>query len=78
MANAYLAEGRNEIDVFVMFGGTEIRVPADWSVQVEVFSLLGGFSDKRRSTVQVVPDPGKVLVIKGFVMFGGGEVKLAK
>ncbi len=78
LANAYLAEGRNEIDVFVMFGGTEIRVPADWSVQVEVFSLLGGFSDKRRSTVQVVPDPGKILVIKGFVMFGGGEVKLAK
>lgn len=76
LSNAQLAEGRNEIDVFVLFGGTEVIVPADWSVQVEVFSILGGFSDKRKSSVQVVPNPNKVLVVKGFVMFGGGDVKL--
>ncbi|TRX62671.1 hypothetical protein FNH22_00830 [Fulvivirga sp. M361] len=78
LTNAQLAEGVNELDVFVMFGGTEIRVPADWSVRVEVFSILGGFTDKRKSSVQVVPNPDKVLIVKGFVMFGGGEVKFSR
>ncbi|MEM7109622.1 MAG: DUF5668 domain-containing protein [Bacteroidota bacterium] len=77
LGHARLAEGRHELDLFILFGGTEIRVPADWSVQVEVFSILGGFSDKRKSSVQVVPEPNKVLVVKGFVMFGGGDIKLA-
>lgn len=73
---ADLAKGRNVLDIFVIFGGTEVLVPPDWTVHVEIFSLLGGFSDKRSSVVKVVPNPDKVLVIKGFVMFGGGEVKL--
>ena len=77
LGNAELAHGKNELDLFVLFGGTEIRVPADWSVQVEVFSILGGFSDKRKSSVQVIPDSSKILVVKGFVMFGGGDIKLA-
>lgn len=78
LRNAELAEGTQVLDVFVMFGGTEIIVPPTWNVQVEVFSLLGGFSDKRSSTVKVMPDSGKMLIIKGFVMFGGGDVKLSK
>lgn len=78
MRGAALAPGTHILDIFVMFGGTEIIVPPDWTVRVEVFSLLGGFSDKRYSTLKVIPDSDKVLVIKGFVMFGGGEVTLAK
>ena len=78
LRNAELAEGTQELDVFVMFGGTEIIVPPNWAIQNEVFSLLGGFSDKRVSTLKVVPEPGKTLIIKGFVMFGGGEIKYAK
>lgn len=76
LRGAELAKGNNVLDVFVIFGGTEIIVPPDWTVHVEVFSLLGGFSDKRSSALKVVPNPEKVLVIKGFVMFGGGDIKL--
>ncbi len=76
MRNAELAEGHNVLDVFIMFGGTSLIVPPDWNVRVEVFSLLGGFGDKRYSVVKVVPNPEKTLLIKGFVMFGGGEVSL--
>jgi len=61
-----------------MFGGTQVIVPPDWTVRVEVFSLLGGFSDNRHSDLKVIPDSDKVLIIKGFVMFGGGEVSLKK
>lgn len=78
LRNAQLAEGTNVLDLFVMFGGSTILVPPDWAVKVEVFSILGGFSDKRNSALKVVPQPGKSLIIKGFVMFGGGEVKLTK
>lgn len=78
MRGASLAEGNNLLDVFAMFGGTSIIVPQDWTVKVEVFSILGGFSDNRDQTVKVVPHPNKVLTIKGFVMFGGGDVKYTK
>ena len=78
LRQANLAEGNNVLDVFCMFGGTSIIVPQDWTVKVEVFSVLGGFSDKRDSSVKVVPHPNKVLTVKGFVMFGGGDVKFTK
>jgi predicted membrane protein len=76
MRNAELAPGQNLLDVFIMFGGTSIIVPPDWNVNVEVSSVLGGFGDKRYSALKVVPDPEKTLVIKGLVMFGGGEISL--
>jgi predicted membrane protein len=78
MRGAALAPGTQVLDIFVMFGGTHILVPPDWTVRVEVFSLLGGFGDKRYSNLKVIPDSEKTLVIKGFVMFGGGEVSLNK
>lgn len=70
------AETKNVLDVFAMFGGSTIIVPADWNVRIEVTALFGGFSDKRKSlSDSSIKDPRKELFIKGFVMFGGGEVK---
>jgi len=62
-----------EIHVHTVFGGCEVIVPEDWNVKIEVFSLFGGFSDERKSAV-VTPDSPRV-VIKGFTIFGGGELK---
>lgn len=78
LRNCVLAEGKNDLDIFVMFGGTEIIVPQNWAVNNEVFTLLGGFADKRSSALKVMPESGKTLNIKGFVMFGGGDLKLTK
>lgn len=61
------------IDMFTMFGGSKFIVPSDWNVKVEVISILGGFSDKRSISMSEV-DTNKVVVIKGFAIFGGGEV----
>ncbi|MDH5367623.1 MAG: cell wall-active antibiotics response protein [Cyclobacteriaceae bacterium] len=63
------------IDIFTMFGGTDVIVPEDWTVKVETSAIFGGFSDKRKSVVNVVNNPDKTLVIKGLIIFGGGEVK---
>ncbi|WKZ70423.1 MAG: LiaF-related protein [Melioribacteraceae bacterium] len=70
-----LAKGTNYLDVFAMFGGSDITMPADWNVRIDVVPIFGGFSDKRRKDPNQVPDPEKKLIIKGLVLFGGGNLK---
>ena len=78
LRNANLSEGENVLDIFTLFGGASLLVPQDWTIKVEVFSIFGGFGDKRNSSVKVMPHPNKVLIVKGFVMFGGGDIKYNK
>jgi hypothetical protein len=64
--------GEAVIDVFAMWGGIEIRVPDEWRVIGRVTPIMGGFEDKTR------PPRGAAahtLVIRGFVLMGGVEVK---
>lgn len=75
LVNATLAPGTNVLDVFVLFGGTDIIVPPDMNVRVEVTAVFGGFSDERKIINNNPDNDGKELVIKGLVLFGGGEVK---
>ena len=65
-------DGEAVIDVFAMWGGIEIRVPEDWTVIGRVTPLLGGFDDKTRP-----PQTASAhrLVVRGFVIMGGVEVK---
>ncbi len=69
------------VDVFAFWGGIEIRVPEDWVVVMRGFPLLGGFSDSTRFRSYQDPapvssaGPKRRLVIKGFVIMGGVEVK---
>ncbi|NOZ48333.1 MAG: cell wall-active antibiotics response protein [Chlorobi bacterium] len=74
LLNAKLAPGTNVIDVFTLFGGSKIIVPANWEIKVDVISIFGGFSDKRRNVINVT-DSDQRLVIKGIAIFGGGEIK---
>jgi len=75
LRNAKLAPGQNVIDVFCLFGGTTIIVPVGWNVKHDVVSIFGGFSHKRNSGSDTTIEIGKELVVKGFAMFGGGEIK---
>ena len=72
-----LGPGPAVIDTLVMFGGSTLIVPNDWKVQNEVTCILGGFSDSRRLAAEDTVNPKKVLIIKGFIMCGGGEIKSA-
>ncbi len=60
------------IDVFAMWGGVDIRVPGDWMVTNEVQAILGGIEDGRKERGS---DPSKQLIVKGFVVMGGVEIK---
>jgi len=59
------------IHVFAMWGGIVIKVPGDWSVVTNGVPLLGGIEDK------TVPpaNPAKRLVIEGYAIMGGIEIK---
>jgi len=61
-----------ELEIVWIFGGSSLIVPHDWNVKLEVFSIFGGFEDKRQ--VKAV-DLNKTLILKGVVVFGGGEIK---
>jgi predicted membrane protein len=72
---ARLAPGRNELEIACVFGGATFVVPDDWNISIEVTPVLGGFSDSRRLIPGRTIDSTKQLVIKGAVVFGGGEIK---
>jgi predicted membrane protein len=75
LTKAKLAPGRNMLEVAAVFGGVGIIVPDEWFVTIEVTPVLGGFTDSRRLTPGMNIDRTSQLVIKGAVVFGGGEVK---
>lgn len=73
--NCTLAVGTIVIDVLAIFGGTTLIVPNNWNIVLDVFPLFGGFSNKIRRAPDTKIDMEKTLIIKGVVIFGGGEVK---
>jgi predicted membrane protein len=75
LTKAKLAPGVSELELACVFGGTTIIVPDDWNVKIEVVPVLGGFGDSRKLSPGRTVDTTKQLVIKGAVVFGGGEVK---
>lgn len=60
------------IDVFVMWGGIEIKVPEDWTVDLQGMPLLAGFVDKTRAPAVATE---KRLVIRGVALMGGVEIR---
>jgi len=60
------------IEVFVVMGGIELRVPRDWVVVDEVGIVMGGLEDQSRA-----PDSAtaKRLVLRGSVFMGGLNIR---
>jgi len=77
LSRSRLAPGENILNVFFMFGGSEIVVPSDWNVVIEATPVFGGFSDERyvSKDLQMNDENKSVLIIKGLVIFGGAELK---
>jgi hypothetical protein len=63
-----------EIESVQIFGGAKLIIPADWTIHNEAVAIFGGIEDKRPQPV-AIPIPEKILILKGFVMFGGIEIK---
>jgi predicted membrane protein len=59
------------INVFAIWGGIVIRVPADWTVVSSAIPILGGAVDKTIPPITT----GKRLILDGYVVMGGVEIK---
>lgn len=60
------------LETLTLFGGPEIRVPADWNVKLDVLTLFGSAEDTRaRGEVSAEPD----LIVTGLTIFGGVEIR---
>lgn len=63
--------GEAVLSVFAMCGGITIKVPPDWSVILRGTPILGGFEEK----TSVPPDGSKRLIVEGYTIMGGLEVR---
>lgn len=76
LRNAKIESDQAVVEVFAMWAGIELQVPPDWRVVSKVVPLMGAFEDKtppRTSLAEGVP--AKTLLVKGFVVMGGVEIK---
>ena len=78
LTRSSLAPGENIIEITCIFGGTTIIVPESWNVILDITPILGGFSDARKIRGDVIKDNTRTLIIRGTVIFGGGELKSYK
>jgi predicted membrane protein len=74
LKDAELSEEGSVIDVFTMFGGSKLIIPDNWVVKSDMFSIFGGFNDKRTIKPEKA-DHNNILYLKGAVIFGGIEIK---
>lgn len=76
LRSARITNGPAVIDVFAFWGGIDIQVPADWHVTVNGIPLLGAFEDKTLpKSTDAAGGPRQELIVKGFVIMGGIEIK---
>lgn len=74
LSQASFQEKQIVIESVQIFGGAKMIIPADWVIHNEAVAVFGGIEDKRPQPTSITA-PEKMLVLKGFVMFGGIEIK---
>ncbi len=67
--------GRVVLRIEQAFGGTKLMIPPHWNVQNEIDGAFHGVDDKRNYNAASMPDPSKVLVLKGSCMFAGVDIR---
>lgn len=65
--------GTAKLEIVNIFGGTTLFVPAHWQIRSEAVAIFGAIEDKRQRPAGISTD--KILVIEGFVMMGGIDIK---
>lgn len=71
LRSATLTDGEATIELFVIMGGVEIKVPPDWAVTNHVSAFMGSVEDNSTGAQTA----RSRLVLRGFVMMGGVEIK---
>ena len=72
LRRASIKEAEAVLDLTAIMGGIEIWVPEDWKVTLKGVPLLGGFEDKTHPTGL---ETNKSLIVRGYAIMGGVEIK---
>ena len=75
LRDADIAGDAARIEVFVIMGGIDLKVPENWTVVMDVTPFMGGADYNSRNRRAPAEGPQKVLTVSGFVFMGGVEVK---
>lgn len=67
--------GRAELEVVQIFGGTKIIVPPHWKIQTDELVCVFGTLEDKRQVAGGAMDSTKTLVLKGTCMFGGIDLR---
>ncbi len=68
-------EGRANLELTQVFGGTKLIVPANWEIKSELLTVLGSVEDKRPVPSTLSTETPKILVLTGTTVFGGIEIR---
>ncbi len=71
LTQADMAADRAVLQISVLMGGVEIRIPEDWATELRVTPIMGGVEDKTRGPAAAT----KRLVLRGTVLMGGVEIR---
>lgn len=63
------------LNVFLVMGGLELRIPKDWNVIIDVLPIMGGINDQITKFPDNVVNKDKKLFITGNIVMGGVEIK---
>ena len=63
------------LEVNILFGGIQIRVPEEWNVDIQGSPLFGATEDSRSRQTAQEQGPAPTLRLKTSIVFGGLEVK---
>lgn len=72
LRKARIAEGGAVLDALAFWGGIAIQVPESFCISLRVLPLMGAAEDKTRAPRG---ETDQQLIIRGFVLMGGIEVK---
>ncbi len=70
LSQADIQRGPAVIEMLILMGGVDMRIPDGWEVVGDVVPFMGGIDVKTRSK-----RTGRQLILRGFVMMGGIDVK---
>lgn len=75
LSKASMEGNQITIQANALFGGVELRVPESWDVTLHSRPIFGGYEDNTRHPKVDGAENVKRLVVEGFAIFGGVEIK---
>jgi predicted membrane protein len=72
LRSASIKSGEARLELFTFWGGIELLVPKEWTVEIRISPVLGGIEDKTRHPAE---GGTQRLILSGTVIMAGVEVK---